>query len=411
MSSSDSAIFQAAMKLAQEAIKLDSEKKSAEAAQKYMDAANALSKFIQFCKNPELKRLAEEKAKSYLNRYRILTNTRDTKQKITTGAPVKKDAKINNNDNPAANDKSTAENKELTDEEKELRNTISGTVITEKPTVSWADVAGMEEAKQALRESVVLPLMHPELFKGARKPWQGILLFGPPGCGKTLLAKAAANECSSTFFAVDSASVVSKWLGESEKLMKTLFHIAYTDAPSLIFIDEIDSIAGKRGEGNEGGGERRIKTQLLQEMQGIKSKKDKLVTVLGATNRPMDMDSAILRRFEKKIYIGLPDEKGRKQIFELCTKEIEKDDTVNFDELAKITDNYTGSDIAGVCREVVMLPIRELDVSGALEKNGQAITVRKINQQDFLNVLKKIKPVVSKEELDRFLKWKEEFGG
>ena len=122
------------------------------------------------------------------------------------------------------------------------------------------------------------------------------------------------------------------------------------------------------GEGNEGGGERRIKTQLLQEMQGVKSKKDKLITLLGATNRPWDIDSAVLRQFEKKIYIGLPTEEGRKQIFELSTKDVDKDDSVNFEELATMTEGYTGSDIASVAREVVMLPIRELDVSGSLDE-------------------------------------------
>ena len=203
-----------------------------------------LNDFIKFCKNPKLNELAQEKAKAYLARANAISNIKDNKQKVSIGGPTNKSAKGGKS---AESDKPSDDN--ANPEEKELRDTISGTVMTEKPTVTWLDVAGMEDAKQALRESVVLPLMHPELFKGARKPWQGILLFGPPGCGKTLLAKAAANECTSTFFAVDSASIVSKWLGESEKLMKTLFQVAYLDAPSLIFIDEIDSIAGKRGGG------------------------------------------------------------------------------------------------------------------------------------------------------------------
>jgi vacuolar protein-sorting-associated protein 4 len=406
MSGTDSNLFTTAMKLAQEAVQLDNAKENAKASEKYLQAAEVLNDYIKFCKNPKLRDLAQDKAKQYISRARILSNMKENKQKVSVGGPSNKTTKTGKS---PESDKPSDDS--IPPEEKELRDTISGTVMTEKPTVTWADVAGMEDAKQALRESVVLPLMHPELFQGARKPWQGILLFGPPGCGKTLLAKAAANECTSTFFAVDSASIISKWLGESEKLMKTLFQVAYLDAPSLIFIDEIDSIAGKRGEGNEGGGERRIKTQLLQEMQGVKSKKDKLITLLGATNRPWDIDSAVLRRFEKKIYIGLPSEDGRRQIFELSTKDVDKDETVNFEELAAMTEGYTGSDIATVCREVVMLPIRELDVAGSLDEGNEDIQVRSITQEDFMSTVQKIKPVVSQKELDNFMKWKDEFGG
>jgi len=403
MSGSDSELFKTATRLAQEAYKLDNAKQAEAAADKYLQAAEVLNNYIKFCKNPALSKLAREKAEQYLARARILSNIGNKKQKVTTGSPQSKsskDGKDEEKDEP-----------EMSQEEKELRQTISGTVVTDKPSVTWADVAGMEDAKQSLRESVVLPLAHPELFQGARKPWQGILLFGPPGCGKTLLAKAAANECSATFFAVDSASIVSKWLGESEKLMKTLFQVAYMDAPSLVFIDEIDSIAGKRGEGNEGGGERRIKTQLLQEMQGVKSKRDKLITLLGATNRPWDIDSAILRRFEKKIYIGLPNSAGRKQIFDLSTKGVEKDTSVNTVELGELTEGYTGSDIASICREVVMLPVRELDAQGILDQKNGEIKVRAITQTDFETVIKRVKPVVSKKELDEFEAWRQEFGG
>lgn len=166
-------------------------------------------------------------------------------------------------------------------------------------------MAGLEQAKASLQEAVILPTRFPQLFTGERKPWRGILLYGPPGTGKSYLAKACATEADGTFFSVSSADLVSKWLGESERLVKNLFKMAREAKPSIIFIDEVDSLCGSRSEG-ENETSRRIKTEFLVQMNGVGTDCDG-VLVLGATNVPWELDAAIRRRFEKRIYIPLPD--------------------------------------------------------------------------------------------------------
>uniref|UniRef100_A0A453DVN6 MIT domain-containing protein n=1 Tax=Aegilops tauschii subsp. strangulata TaxID=200361 RepID=A0A453DVN6_AEGTS len=154
-------------------------------------------------------------------------------------------------------------------EQSKLRAGLNSAIITEKPNIKWNDVAGLESAKQALQEAVILPVKFPQFFTGKRRPWRAFLLYGPPGTGKSYLAKAVATEADSTFFSISSSDLVSKWMGESEKLVANLFQMARENAPSIIFIDEIDSLCGTRGEGNESEASRRIKTELLVQMQGI----------------------------------------------------------------------------------------------------------------------------------------------
>jgi len=192
---------------------------------------------------------------------------------------------------------------------------LEGAIVTEKPNVSWDDVAGLDNAKQSLQEAVILPSRYPELFEGKRKPWKGILLYGPPGTGKSFLAKACATEADAKFFSVSSSDMVSKYMGESERLVRTLFEMARENKPSIIFIDEIDSLCGSRAEG-ENDATRRIKTEFLVQMQGV-GKDDEGLLVLGATNIPWGLDSAIRRRFERRIYISLPDERARERMISL----------------------------------------------------------------------------------------------
>jgi len=176
--------------------------------------------------------------------------------------------------------------------------------------VKWEDISGLENAKNALKEAVILPIRFPEIFTGARKPWKGILLYGPPGTGKTFLAKACATEANGTFFSITASDLMSKYVGESEKLIKSLFNLAREKKPSIIFIDEIDSMCGKRGDGDGNEASRRVKTEFLVQMQGV-GKDDQGILVLGATNTPWDLDPAIRRRFERRIYISLPEKEAR----------------------------------------------------------------------------------------------------
>ncbi|KAG9469833.1 hypothetical protein GDO78_019544 [Eleutherodactylus coqui] len=253
-------------------------------------------------------------------------------------------------------------------EKKKMQSQLQGAIVMEKPNVKWNDVAGLEGAKEALKEAVILPIKFPHLFTGKRTPWRGILLFGPPGTGKSYLAKAVATEANnSTFFSISSSDLVSKWLGESEKLVKNLFQLAREHKPSIIFIDEVDSLCGSRSE-NESEAARRIKTEFLVQMQGVGVDNEGIL-VLGATNIPWVLDSAIRRRFEKRIYIPLPEEHARTDMFRLhlgTTPHSLSD--ADFRELGKRTNGYSGADISIIVRDALMQPVRKVQSATHFKK-------------------------------------------
>merc|ERR1712038_701892 len=245
------------------------------------------------------------------------------------------------------------------DEKSKLRGALSGAVVTEKPNVKWADIAGLEAAKDSLKETVILPTRFPQLFTGKRRPFKGILLYGPPGTGKSYLAKAVATEADSTFFSVSSSDLVSKWQGESERLVKNLFEMARESdgGRAIVFIDEVDSLCGSRSEG-ESDSSRRIKTEFLVQMDGV-GKNSSNVLVLGATNVPWELDAAIRRRFEKRVYIPLPEKEARAYMVKLHLGDTpnplkEKD----YDKLGEITEGASGSDIKVLVKEALMQPLR-----------------------------------------------------
>jgi len=228
------------------------------------------------------------------------------------------------------------------------------------------------------KEAVILPAQFPQLFTGKRKPWKGILLYGPPGTGKSYLAKAVATEAKSTFFSVSSSDLVSKWQGESERLVKQLFEMAREEKPSIVFIDEIDSLCGSRSEG-ENDSARRIKTEFLVQMQGVGSNQDG-VLVLGATNVPWELDPAMRRRFEKRIYIPLPDVDARETMLRIHFGDTPNSLTdANWKIIAQRCEGSSGSDMSVVVREALMLPIGHCQVA------KQWIT---LHQNDPRNTLK-----------------------
>ena len=264
-------------------------------------------------------------------------------------------------------------------------------VFIEIPNVRWDDVGGLKEIKQELREAVEWPIKNPQVFtKMGIKPPKGVLIFGPPGCGKTLLAKAIANESESNFISVKGPEILSKWVGESEKAVRQIFKKAKQAAPTIVFIDELDAISSMRGleVGNRVG--ERVLNQLLTEMDGMEELHS--VVVIAATNRPDMLDPALLRpgRFDKLLLVPAPDEEVRLEIFKVHTKNMPLDESVDLNRLVKQTNGYAGADIEGLCREAAMLAIRESLVGGDLE-------TKKVGVEHFAEAMKKIRPSATKE--------------
>ncbi|XP_024157736.1 katanin p60 ATPase-containing subunit A-like 2 isoform X1 [Rosa chinensis] len=245
-------------------------------------------------------------------------------------------------------------------ETRSLAESLCRDIVRGDPDVKWETIKGLENAKRLLKEAVVMPIKYPKYFTGLLSPWKGILLFGPPGTGKTMLAKAVATECKTTFFNISASSVVSKWRGDSEKLVKVLFELARHHAPSTIFIDEIDAIISQRGEArSEHEASRRLKTELLIQMDGL-MKTNELVFVLAATNLPWELDAAMLRRLEKRILVPLPEPEARRAMFEELLPVEPGEEELPYDLLVDKTDGYSGSDIRLVCKEAAMQPLRRL---------------------------------------------------
>ncbi|XP_055491099.1 spastin isoform X3 [Leucoraja erinacea] len=289
-----------------------------------------------------------------------------------------------------------------------LANLILNEVVDSMPSVRFDDVAGQELAKQALQEIVILPTIRPELFTGLRAPARGLLLFGPPGNGKTMLAKAVASESNATFFNISAASLTSKYVGEGEKLVRALFSVARELQPSVIFIDEVDSLLCERREG-ENDASRRLKTEFLIEFDGVQSSGDDRVLVMGATNRPQELDDAVLRRFTKRVFVSLPNLQTRLLLLtNLLAKHRNPLNQKDLEQLAKQAEGYSGSDLTALAKDAALGPIRELKPEEV--RSLAASEVRKIRLSDFEDSLRKIKRSVGPQTLEGYRRWNEDYG-
>ncbi|CAF3921791.1 unnamed protein product [Rotaria sordida] len=292
--------------------------------------------------------------------------------------------------------------------EPKLVSYILDEVIENRPHVKFDDISGQEGAKRALEEAVILPVLRPEMFTGLRAPVRGILLFGPPGNGKTMLAKAVASEAKARFFNISASSLTSKYVGEGEKLVRALFAAARELQPSIIFIDEVDSLLTTRKE-SEHDAMRRLKTEFLIQFDGVQTNNDDRILVLAATNRPFELDDAALRRFPRRIYIQLPDIRTREQLLKYLLNKQEHNLTENdFRWIANETNGYSGSDLTALAKDAAMGPVRELDVEKL--KQLSISHIRSISQQDFVQALKKIRASISTLTLDKYIEWNSTFG-
>ncbi|XP_054135116.1 spastin isoform X3 [Melozone crissalis] len=326
----------------------------------------------------------------------------------STHKAAPKNSRANKPSTPTTAPRKKKDTKIFRNVDSNLANLILNEVVDSGPAVKFDDIAGQELAKQALQEIVILPSLRPELFTGLRAPARGLLLFGPPGNGKTMLAKAVAAESNATFFNISAASLTSKYVGEGEKLVRALFAVARELQPSIIFIDEVDSLLCERREG-EHDASRRLKTEFLIEFDGVQSSGEDRILVMGATNRPQELDDAVLRRFTKRVYVSLPNEETRLILLKnLLSKQGSPLTQKELAQLARMTDGYSGSDLTALAKDAALGPIRELKPEQV--KNMSASEMRNIKLSDFTESLKKIKRSLSPQTLEAYIRWNKDFG-
>ena len=388
MSSAPNVLQTTAQKYASEAIKFDSQGARGTAIQMYQKSIESLIKLAKLYPNDQFTKTYIKTAKAYQERINALQD--------------KNDIPSNNESN-----NSTQTNNQ-TGIVEPLKSSYDDVILQEKPDVKWNEIVGLNDAKKALRESITFPSMRPDLFPLG---WpRGILLYGPPGTGKTLLAAAVAADIDGYFMNVDASTIMSKWLGEAEQNVSKLFKSAKSmleegSASVVIFIDEVDSLFGKRDQ--EIGGESRVRNQFLKEMDGIDEKGKHLpLYVIGATNKPWSLDWPFLRRFQKRIYVNLPNLDARTEMLELYTSSLKINNYIKLSDLAYSFDGYSGSDIRDVCQSAQLKVVSELFELGAPDESQQP---KEITIDDFTQILERRKPSVSSEMLRAYSTWSDNY--
>lgn len=394
MSMAPQELENSASKYASDAIKFDSQGARGMAITNYQKAIDTLVKLIQLYPSSKLNPIYRERTNSYQRRIKALQEAHGVE--------------------PIVDPKATPEEQTKSIKQQEANNDFEDLIMKEKPDVSWEEVVGLDDAKNALRESIVYPTKRPDLFPLG---WpRGMLLYGPPGCGKTILAAATASEIDGYFINVDAASMMSKWLGEAEKNVSKVFSMArgYAEKenkPVILFVDEVDSLLGTRN--SEVGGEIRTKNQFLTEMDGINGKKKELkMYVIGATNKPWSLDWPFLRRFQKRIYVNLPTLEARQRLFDLYTAPLKKDAKINSRELARLFDGYSASDVKDVCQSAQLHAVHALFSSPGYHEPVEGedpAQPKDLTMADFRNIMAERKPSVSVDMIRAYHKWSEEF--
>jgi len=336
MSGSDSDRLDIGLKnLLNKAIELDNRGMKKEACQYYLQASKILIKLSKSTSLPSIRKHYFTRAQECVDRVRYLSGIKKKARGPVDGmqTPPKSDIGAVTESSVSKRSDATPEPDE---DSKRLQEMIADTIVTERPNVNLSEVAGLDDAKQAIYDAILAPMKHPELFKGkARQPWRGILLYGPAGCGKTL------------------------------------------------------------------------KTQLLTELQGLASDQNERITLIGATNLPWELDFALRSRFEKRIHVPLPDKRARKEIFKIHIEDVELASEVGFEELASLSEGYSGRDIGVVCREAAMEPIRDLQKTGRMEEDAEILNLRPVSREDFLGAIENIRPATSPEDIKKYIDWAE----
>lgn len=382
----------AATAYALDAVRMDKQGQKGRAITLYQKAIESLLQLVQLYPEYGLNKVYVQRAIAYQERIKAL-------QGVVSSAEMRAEA---NNDAAGGAGAATMEN------DGTGKSNNEEIIVTERPNVSWGEVVGLDVAKKAVKEAIVYPVQRPDLFPLG---WpRGILLFGPPGCGKTLLAAAVATEIDANFYSIDAASIMSKWLGEAEQNVSKLFNsarkVANDGKAAIVFVDELDSLMGNHS--NEVGGEIRVKNQFLKEMDGITDKGKNLhIYVIGATNKPWDLDWAFIRRFQKRILVPLPDSSTRLNMLQHYSSNLNIASDVDLPELARLAEGFSGSDIRDVCQSAQLSLIGEFFESGkAADREAKP---RPLTMADFRQILEERKPSVSLDMLTQYNRWFEAF--